>query len=199
MSFPSCFALKFPDEFKNAISGSFRFLLVYLGANDARILDALADSSVYVPTGWRGPYLRLPFGKSRLFDPWGNPMEREDDAGLTRLWTTNGFICTVAHYGPRAQANGIQKIELAPDGGATSRLVISAQSADSTFAGEITYTWYGPASGLITGAVQKVLYPTSAVFDGLTPGRRILKDSRSGLARTIDVKPGDNLISISLP
>ena len=162
-------------------------------------LDALADSSVYVPTGWRGPYLRLPFGKSRLFDPWGNPMEREDDAGLTRLWTTNGFIHAVAHYGPRAQANGVRTIELAPDGGATSRLVISAQAADATFAGEITYKWYGPASGLITGAVQKVLYPNSAVFDGLTPGRRILKDSRSGLARTIDVKPGDNLISISLP
>ncbi len=52
---------------------------------------------------------------------------------------------------------------------------------------------------MITGAVQKVLYPASAVFEGLTPGRRILKDSRSGLARTIDVKPGDNLISISLP
>ena len=162
-------------------------------------LDTLSDNSVYVPTGWRGPYLRLPLGKSRLFDPWGNPMEREDDAGLTRLWTTNGFVRAVSHYGPRAREDNIRTIELAPDGGATSRLVISAQSADTSFAGEITYTWYGPASGLITGAVQKVLYPASAVFEGLAPGRRILKDSRSGLARTIDVKPGDNLISISLP
>lgn len=162
-------------------------------------LDALADGAVYVPTGWRGPYLRLPFGKSRLFDPWGNPVERADDAGLTRLWTTNGFVHAVSHYGPRARADGLRTLFLAPDGGATSRLIVSAASADASFAGEITYTWYGPADGLITGAVQKVLYPTTAVFEGLTPGRRILKDSRSGLARPIDVKPGDNLISLSLP
>ena len=162
-------------------------------------LDALVDSSVYVPTGWRGPYLRLPFGKLRLFDPWGNPIECEDDAGLTRLWTTNGFVHAVSHYGPRAQANGRRTIALAPDGGATSRLIVSAESANASFAGEIIYSWYGPADGLITGAVQKVQYPAAAVFEGLTPGRRILKDSRSNRARPIDVKPGDNLISIVVP
>ena len=81
----------------------------------------------------------------------------------------------------------------------SSSRVVNAESADVTFSGDITYTWYGPADGLITGAVKTVRYPAVAVFEGLAPGRRILKDSRSGRARTIDVKPGDNLVSIKLP
>ncbi len=153
-------------------------------------LASLANDAVYVPTGWRGPYLRLPFGKTRLLDPWGNPMEAEDEAGLPRLTVTNGFITAVAHYGPRAQASGARSIQLAPDGGETSRLVITASSA-------ATVTWYGPASGLITGAVANVSAGQSAVFDGLTPGRRVLLCN--GAVRVIDVKPGDNLITLDLP
>jgi hypothetical protein len=30
-----------------------------------------ADADVVVPGGWRGPYLRLPLGKTRLLDAWG--------------------------------------------------------------------------------------------------------------------------------
>ena len=162
-------------------------------------LEHLADGAVHVPTGWRGPYLRLPPGASRLLDPWGNPVERTDDAGLVRLWTTNGFVHAVSHYGPGARAGGMRTHSLVPNGGAESRLFVSAVSADATFAGDISYTWYGPADGLITGAVRKVLYPASAVFEGLTPGRRILKDSRSGCARVIDLRPGDNLVAIQIP
>ena len=33
------------------------------------------DSEVYVPCGWRGPYLRLGIGQSALADGWGNPFE----------------------------------------------------------------------------------------------------------------------------
>ena len=34
----------------------------------------LADQEVVVPSGWRGPYLRLPIGTTTLLDGWGNPM-----------------------------------------------------------------------------------------------------------------------------
>ncbi len=153
-------------------------------------LASLANDAVYVPTGWRGPYLRLPFGKTRLLDPWGNSVEAEDEAGLPRLTVTNGFVTAVTHYGPRAQASGARSILLVPDGGETSRLVVTASSA-------ATVTWYGPASGLITGAVANVSAGQSAVFDGLTPGRRVLLCN--GALRVIDVKPGDNLITLDLP
>ena len=158
----------------------------------------LVQPTVYVPTGWRGPYLRLPFGKTRLLDPWGNPVEAEDEAGLPRLTITNGFITAVAHYGPRAQANphapanGARSISLAPDGGAASRLIVSTTSAS-----DISVAWYGPASGLITGATHVVSAGAPHTFEGLTPGTRILH--YNGAAHTIDVKPGDNLISLDLP
>ena len=157
-------------------------------------LSALANASVYVPTGWRGPYLRLPFGKSRLFDPWGNPVEREDAARLPRLTVSNGFVVAVSHYGPRAQADGIRTLSILPDpnSGATSRLIVSTTSAS-----DISVSWYGPASGLVTGATHTVSAAAPYTFEGLTPGSRILH--YNGAAHTIDVKPGDNLISIDLP
>ena len=61
----------------------------------------------------------------------------------------------------------------------TSRLIVNAVSSDASFAGDVTYAWYGPADGLITGAVAHVTYPSAAVFEGLTPGRRILKAYRT--------------------
>ena len=155
-------------------------------------LSSLAKASVYVPTGWRGPYLRLPIGKSRLFDPWGNPVEREDVAGLPRLTISNDFIVAVSHYGPRAQEGGMRTLSIQPDGGAASRLIVSTTSAS-----DISVAWYGPASGLITGATHVVSAGAPHTFEGLTPGTRILH--YNGAAHTIDVKPGDNLISLGLP
>ncbi len=158
-------------------------------------LSQLAKPSVYVPTGWRGPYLRLPPGKSRLFDPWGNPMEMEpgDDTGLTRLWTsTNGSIEAVSHYGPHARWTEKWRQPLIPDGGATSRLIVT-----TTCQSDISVSWYGPANGFITGAVATVSATSPAIFEGLTPGTRILYYNNA--AHTIDVRPGDKLISIDLP
>ena len=167
--------------------------------------EPIADETVYVPTGWRGPYLRLPFGTSRLLDPWGNPIELKDDAGLARLWTSNGFVIAAAHYGSAAQPSGMRKMPFLQNDVSTSRLIVNAVSSDASFAGDVTYAWYGPADGLITGAVKRVTYPSAAVFEGLTPGRRILKAYRttngaqSGCSHVIDLKPGDNLVSIQLP
>lgn len=171
-----------------------------LQVESARKTD-LADSDVLVPTGWRGPYLRLPFARDRLLDPWGNPMENPDSSGLARLTLTNGLITAVAHYGRTAQPSGRRTCVLEPEGGAISRLIVSAESASGALAAgtRITYRWYGPAAGLITGAVETVDFPAQAIFEGLTPGVRILKDSVSGLARRIVIRPGDNLIQIRLP
>lgn len=68
--------------------------------------------SVVIGAGWRGPYLKLPAGRTRLFDPWGNPMEvPAEGAGdlPARLFTVDGantniaamgdLIGIVAHYG----------------------------------------------------------------------------------------------------
>ncbi len=159
----------------------------------------LANGSVHVPTGWRGPYLRLPLGADRLRDPWGNPIEEEDDAGLPRVFATNGFVTAVAHYGPSARAGGMRGLSILPNGGtASSRLVVSLESAGHV--GEtVTYTWYGPADGLVTGAVASAVHPAPVVFEGLAPGRRVLVESATGAAHVVDVEPGDNLVVVKVP
>ena len=158
-----------------------------------------ARPGVYVPTGWRGPYLRLPIGRSRLMDPWGNAVEAEDSAGLSRLAVSNGFVVAVSHFGPRGQAADGRTLSVVPERGASSRLFVTTTSASSTATASFEYAWYGPADGLVTGAVVAASCPGTAVMEGLTPGRRVLWDSVTKAARLVDVEPGDNMISVELP
>lgn len=54
-----------------------------------------ADADVVVPGGWRGPYLRLPLGKTRLLDAWGNAYEVPDEANYSaRLCGAEGLPVT---------------------------------------------------------------------------------------------------------
>ena len=181
---------------------------MYVAGADSAALAAMG-AGVFVPSGWRGPYLRMPFGKDRLIDPWGNPLELEDDAGFLRIAVTNGFAAAVSHFGSDARPDASfgpgsaeardATVPLAPDGGVECRLVVSAEiSGAAPFAGDMKWAWYGPADGLITGAVKTVAYPAPAEFTGLTPGVRIVKDSVSGVARRVVVRPGDNLLQFRI-
>lgn len=160
---------------------------------------SLADLSVYVPSGWRGPYLRIPFGKSRLLDPWGNEFLVRDETGLERVVESNNAAVAVAQYGAFSRVADRRVLSLIPSGGAQSRLIVSGVPLGTNSYSTISYRWYGPADGLITGSVAEVSYPTPAIFSGLTPGLRILKDSITGVARAVVVRPGDNFIQIPLP
>ena len=166
----------------------------------ANLVSGVPDTpGVYVPTGWRGEYLKLPYAKTRLFDPWGNAVEVEDSAGLARLWESNGFIVAAAHYGPKAARSGERKISLLPQLGASSRLFISTRSISTAKDGALQYRWYGPSDGFITGAVVNATCPGTAIAEGLTPGVRMLWDSVTRSSRLIEVKPGDNILSVELP
>ena len=159
----------------------------------------LADANVWVPTGWRGPYVKVPFGKDVIRDPWGNKFVEADEAGFERVVVTNGFVVGVAHYGAAARREARQFCSVVPNGGSMSRLIVQGVAVGTNEYGTISFTWYGPAEGMITGAVESVEYPTACVFEGLTPGVRILKDSVTGVARQICVRPGDNLVEVVLP
>ena len=60
-----------------------------------------ADPDVYVMGGWRGPYLRLPSGRTTLLDPWGNEYANGADASLAHLINAEG---TAAHEGLEVHA-----------------------------------------------------------------------------------------------
>ena len=160
----------------------------------------LADPSVRVPTGWRGPYLRLPIGRSRLLDPWGNPIESVDAAGLSRIGVTNEvYAASVSHYGPKGQREDERVVSLLPGRGDTCSLTVWATGEG--IADEVTLAWYGPAEGAITGAVAHVAANVQHRFEGLTPGERIVT-VKVGVAapvvRLVMVRPGDNLLEVKM-
>lgn len=123
--------------------------------------DALAPchlaekDGVRLAVGWNGPYLRLPFGRDRLLDPWGNPVERTDAAGLVRLWAdADACVTNVCHYGPSGQASARRACALAPDGGTDATLVLAVNAG--AYAGPVTCGWYAPCGNAITNVTRTV-------------------------------------------
>ncbi len=55
-----------------------------------------ADPEVFVPCGWRGPYLQLPVGGNELLDGWGNP--------FLVLTAPSGELAVVRSLGADGQA-----------------------------------------------------------------------------------------------
>lgn len=165
----------------------------------------LVDDRVFVPVGWRGPYMRLPLGKTRLMDPWGNEFLTQDydEARLPRITSADGIhATTAAHFGPTSQAQDRRSVSLLPDRGLTASLKVKVVSVGGTTAmpTDVTYRWYGPAGNVITGAVTTVSVGAYAIFDNLTPGVRIIHDSVTDSAREVRIAAGDvNLVEIKVP
>ncbi|MGN0852238.1 MAG: prepilin-type N-terminal cleavage/methylation domain-containing protein [Kiritimatiellia bacterium] len=154
--------------------------------------ESLADPSLSIPCGWRGPYLRLPFGGERLADPWGNPMETPDGAGFARLTATNGsavvagaVVGAVGHWGSDARPDGLvapadafarDAVCLLVPGAMRNTLFVTAAfssvAEDVDVAGS-TVAWYMPCGGAITGAVvsaQASGATATYTCEGLPPG-----------------------------
>lgn len=146
----------------------------------------IADETVLVPCGWGGPYLRLRPGDTRLRDPWGNPMETPDAAGLARLVATNladaaaagETVGGVRHFGsdgmddaerppasPEA-ADAVRAIGAAPAG-----LLLSFEPGNVA-----EVRWYAPLGDRITGGAATIPADASQLLlEGLPPGVRFLK------------------------
>ena len=162
----------------------------------------LANANILVPTGWRGPYLRLPFGKTRLLDPWGNPIETKDAAGLRRIEVTNGiYAASASHYGPKGNGSAVRTISLLPNRGDGCSLTVWATGP--SLSGDVKLAWYGPAEGMITGGVATVSANTQHRFEGLVPGERIVTAEKAGasepVVRIVDLRPGDNVLEVVIP
>ncbi len=139
--------------------------------------------AIHVPTGWRGPYLRLPVGKDALFDPWGN------DFGM--VTNDAGFVTAVFHNGADGNARTrSREVSLVPPGGAAAALTVVPDEDGETAATAVN--WYGPdGSGGVTNGAAAVLSGNPVRFEGLTPGERVL--SCGGSMRLVRLLPGDNI------
>jgi prepilin-type N-terminal cleavage/methylation domain-containing protein len=182
-----------------------------LATNDA----AEADSDVWVPGGWRGPYLRLPLGRTRLLDGWGNAYEVPDDAHtLVRLCAaSNGVVTTVGtpialvrHLGADGIPDSMRPPEKPEDQDMETAL---DDQADATLA--VTVSVYksngAPAAGTYPSTVRvyrpdgsgirvrKATGVGTVTVTGLTPGPGILRvecNGRKGAVRALVIQPGAN-------
>lgn len=143
---------------------------------------------VSVAVGWDGPYLRMPFSRTRLLDPWGNPIEAEDSAGLVRLMADNdGYVTNVCHYGASAQATGRKAIALASEGGTSATLMLSIDAGD--YSGDVKCGWYGGYENAITNVTHIAAAGEQFVFTNVPYGVKwIVIEAGKMFVRTVDVK-----------
>ena len=185
----------------------------------------LVDESIAVPCGWRGPYLRMPFGKDRLFDPWGNPVETLDDAGFARLLAEDGAavasggeIWKVRHLGADARPDDVVPPEgeserdceaLIAPGRRANVLAVTANFVNSQgpspVSGDVRCRWYMPCGGAITGGVEKASLTGGSFaafsFEGLLPGVCTLVVDVGGSVRArerITIPPGGRELSVKV-
>ena len=176
------------------------------------------DADVYVPCGWRGPYVSFANAESRLRDAWGNPCEVPDDAGFrTRRLAADGAepaegtpVTGIAHYGADGRPdsgtgvdsprNKDDSREFADGRPTTLTVVLEWVDADGTPQPPqaATLRVYSPSNGLI--AVSRATTTTStAVLEGLTPGPRVLRveagGAKVGSPRVVQIQPGGTLVT----
>lgn len=166
--------------------------------------DVIADSSVLIPCGWGGPYLRMARGAFRLMDPWGNPLESPDDAGYYRLCDANSNaleevglpIECVRHFGKDGVTNRLDESYAAIDDSLLLSELARPASLLITFpSGTVTNIyWYRPYGDKISGGVASISSEASqALLEEMTPGVSYLKVFRSGRSaemRQVYLRPG---------
>lgn len=191
----------------------------------AGVSREIADASVKIPCGWRGPYLRLPFGHDRLLDPWGNPFETPDDAGFARLVGTNGVaaaegnaVLRVRQWGadgrpddavePADAADRDAEVELLSEDRLANPLVVHLSFVEGTApkvvaAGEVRCRWYMPRGAQIVGGAWTNAVAAAAAtaeFADLPPGvcTLVVQTGAAGGARAVErivVPPGGRVVS----
>ena len=150
--------------------------------------SAIADPDILVPCGWGGPYLRLPAAASRLRDPWGNPIETPDSAGLPRLFADpdastpadapDAPVAAIRHDGSDGLPDDERPPETDDQTDTTIAFIVPEARLLLTFEPDTLEKihWYAPLGDKITGGICIPEPGTSQLLvEGLTPGTRFLK------------------------
>ena len=187
---------------------------------------SLADGDVAIACGWRGPYLRLPPGRDRLFDPWGNPMENRDDAGYDRLFDIagnpspiGGEVAAARHLGSDARADAdmppaissaidasVAFVKAAPSGTLAVSVSFRGPDGPCAISGDVVCRWYAPCGSAITGAVSRLTVESAPVASfSLGPGpagNAVVAIDVGGECRArkrLAVPPGGRAVEIVVP
>ena len=174
--------------------------------------QAADDPAIWVPGGWRGPYMKPGRGGERLLDPWGNELEalaQEDGSLVVRSLGSDGApgwdsatepardmgftnpppICVLTvipyFYGKSAPSN-------------------AADVADADGEERPTRLYgYSSRAGTILAQcsdVQMIASGTPVQAEGLTPGYGAFRVEREGIRGPIHpvvLQPGTNVVVVT--
>lgn len=190
------------------------------------IRPAVEDPQVYVPGGWRGPYIRRPLGADNIRDGWGNPFVLCDEH--TNQLAVGQTVRLIRHLGANgvadawAVSNGYTRdYQIAlPDPGAEliAAVEVNGWAYTNAAADKITVRVFGPDP-----ADPAVVHTVAATADysanhlnlslsGLTMGARIVRayltdyTAASGAlppctnsaVREIWLRPGPNHVELAI-
>jgi type II secretory pathway pseudopilin PulG len=159
------------------------------GVQPFAIRPAPSDPEVLVPSGWRGPYLRLPVGQGVLRDGWGNPVSLLNGSGNPAA--TGEAIAAVRSFGADGAPGGTQDYDVDLTVTLADRIAVAAsgnvyvldgngQRQNPPDPSQIRVVLYGPNP--TTGNVLETVVPTTVRADGVvsyavatTPGPRFLR------------------------
>ncbi len=189
----------------------------------ANLVDAQADDAdaeVYVPCGWRGPYISLPGGAGeRLRDAWGNLFEAPDDTGSNRRFDTDSTnavvhyegntVVALRHLGADGVYDSIRAPETDDDADYTVRLDAATNAQLTVYmnfydgdgvqqgAQTTTVRVYSPFGDRIS--VRRATGANTVTVDGLTPGMRVFRVASAGRKlgspRLVTLQPGANFVT----
>ena len=171
------------------------------------------DPNIHIAGGWRGPYVRLSVGRTRLLDPWGNELANGDDPALAHLLGEGtlpagegGSIAFVRTFGSDGAPNWDGATESARDlvltnESATASLTVipyfSVHGTNETGSAVVSQDMdpkptilrvYGPFGDQIAVArcePQPLASGGTLTVEGLTPGPRVFRIERDGVRHAI--------------
>jgi prepilin-type N-terminal cleavage/methylation domain-containing protein len=183
------------------------------------------DLEVRVPCGWRGPYIRLPFGSAALRDGWGNPflLLSSDDIPLT---AADQEIRIVRHLGANghrdtADAGYDRDMDIAFSNQLFLAGIKGYVDVDDVPAGTnwmVTVRVFGPDPERIGGvkawpssevslsASSQVFYEIPVSIDGPTIGQRAIRAYltqegivyRRSAVKHVSLRPGVNPLNLTI-
>lgn len=153
------------------------------------ILPASGDPEVRLPTGWRGPYMRLGFGTTKLVDGWGRPyaLVGADDTAAPlamelRKIRSLGADAAVGGTGYDADATLVIESTLPDALGARHLGTVPVRVLNAAIVTDVLVRLYAPVNGTIVTFQQELTDSGddgACVFTNVPIGPRVVRVYRA--------------------
>ena len=174
----------------NATNGTLSEL--WIKPKDAVENKVIVTNAIRIVGGWKGPYLKLPAGKTTLRDPWGNEF-KTDNTEFVRLSVSNEWATAIAHYGPDSLAADRRAVSLLPRGGALGRTVYVTLAGSETLTATSGAAYQSRAKGVEKLTVNGFGFNRQLEIKDVTvPGKLVITWTEGAVQRLCEVAFKEN-------